>query len=64
MDDNYQLQRIAYELEKIRVIMAADLLLKTYQHIEEDTGLVKNPISDLIDVVQDLNYFPDEPTSS
>ena len=59
------LNLIADELKNIRVIMAADLLLKTYQHTEDaDSHLVQWPITELIDVVQNIDYHPDETTSS
>jgi hypothetical protein len=54
-----EIRRISDELKNIRVLMAADLLLKTYQHTEEDEGeilTVTHPITDLIDTVQELKY--------
>ena len=50
------LRAVEGELKKIRLLMAADLVLKTYEHTEEGGIKVTHPISELIDTVQELEY--------
>ena len=50
------LRAVEDELKKIRMLMSADLLLKTYQHTEED-DIVKWPIGRLLDIVETCDLF-------
>ena len=57
------IRAVENELKNIRVIMAADVVLKTFQHVDKN-DCTRWTLSDLIDMVQGMDYHPDEPTSS